>query len=195
MRVLKRDYVRTLLACSCVGLLLGVSVDGQNSNSSSTKSRHRPTRRQTVQKKKPVELDLSGIDPVVLKEIREWQPAGSTRDLYYSYGLRTIRRLPGNVVRVWIKASLKDDSTQGKSDFLKNRRTQGLRTYGYESFARTLELHEYDCTKGEVRVLSQIDYDEIGNVLDSTTYRKPSWDYIVPDSVGASLSKAVCKRE
>ena len=188
MRVLKHNLLRTLLACSCVGVLFGVSVYSQNSNSNTTKSRHRSTKRSTVQKKKPVKLDLSDIDPVVLRDLREWQSAGSTRDLYYSYGLKTIRRLPGNVVRVWIKATLKDDSGGGKSEFLKNRRIQGLRTFGYENYARTLELHEYDCSKGEVRVLSQIDYDETGNVLDSTSYRKPAWDYIVPDSVGESIS-------
>ncbi len=93
------------------------------------------------------------------------------------------------------RPTLKDEGGATKTEFLRNRRTQGLRTHGYEDYSHTLELDEYNCTKGEGRVLSHLDYDDKGNVIDSTTYKNPDWTYIVPNSIGESLLRAVCKQK
>ena len=100
-----------------------------------------------------------------------------------------------NVVRVWAKTTLKDDTEQTKSEFLRNRRAQRLSVTGYENYSHTFELDEYNCAKSEGRVLLQIDYDTKGNVINSASYRNPEWTYVVPDSVGESLLCAVCKRK
>jgi len=103
--------------------------------------------------------------------------------------------LNGNIVRAWIKAALKDDTQQTKSEFLRNRSSQSLRTFGYENYSHALELDEYNCTKGERRVLSRIDYDAKGDVIDSMTSKNAEWTYVVPDSIGESLFRALCRRK
>jgi hypothetical protein len=166
----------------------------QNKNSppkkpARTSTKHRPT------KKIPTfdEYDFSGVDALIREE-KEWPHVGNTSYSSVSYGAKTIRRLKGNIVRVWTKTTLKDQTNETKSEFLRIRKRQGSRPVGYENFSRTFELDEYNCTKGEGRVLSQVDYDEKGNVIDSTSYRNPGWDYVVPNSIGESLLRAVCKK-
>lgn len=138
-------------------------------------------------------FDFSGVDTLIREE-KEWPHVGTTSFSSVSYGAKTIRKLNGNIVRVWTKTTLKDDTIETKSEFMRIRKTQGSRTLGYETFSRTFELDEYNCTKGEGRVLSQVDYDDKGNVIDSTTYRNPGWDYIVPNSIGESILRAACKQ-
>lgn len=105
----------------------------------------------------------------------------------------TVKRVTRNVVRAWTKTELKDDTAQTKSDFLRNRRAQSLPTSGYEDYSHGLELNEYNCATGQGRVLARIDYDATGNVIDSLQYKMPSWTYVVPDSIGDSLSRKLCK--
>lgn len=172
--------------CLLVTLVLPWHVLAQNTNSS------RGAKKST--KRKPADgPDISVIE-AILRNALDWPQVASTNDSSIFYGVRTIRRLNVNVVRVWIKWKLKDDTEETRVAFLRNRKTQGLQTFGYQSFSHTLELHEYNCTTDEMRILSRIDYDDKGNILESTSYRNPEWSYIVPDSVGAALRRAVCQR-
>ncbi|HZE71636.1 MAG TPA: surface-adhesin E family protein [Pyrinomonadaceae bacterium] len=184
-----RDYSTVRVPVASVTILaLTLLCFGQNSNSSSTKSANKRKKRSSTKQPK---LDLTGIDLSVF----DWAQVGTTDDSVVSYGIKTVRRLNGNVVRAWIRTELKDDTEQSKSEFLRNRRAQALRTFGYENYSHTLELNEYNCAKGEGRVLSRIDYDAKGNVIDSTMTKNSEWTYVVPASIGESLSRALCKRK
>ena len=78
---------------------------------------------------------------------------------------------------------------------MRNRTAHSLRTLGYQNYSHTLELHEYNCTKDEMRILSMVDYDTKGNVIDSASAKTAEWDYVAPDTIGDSLFKALCRRK
>jgi hypothetical protein len=167
-------------------LALALLCFGQNNNSSSTKS---GTKRKKQSSTKIPKLDLSALS------VFDWVQVGTTNDSVVSFNVTTVKRLTRNVVRAWTKTKLKDDTQQTKSNFLRNRRAQSLTTVGYDNYSHTLELDEYNCATGQGRVLSHVDYDSNGNVLDSTTVRSPEWTYVVPDSIGDSMLRALCKRK
>jgi hypothetical protein len=193
-----------LVLCLCVSLAPSFYTLGQNNNaSSSNRTTKRATRRKAIKKKSSTEPDISGIDlsefdfsgvDALIREEKEWPHIGNTSYSSVSYGVKTIKRLNGGIIRVWTKMTLKDETTQTKSEFLRIRENQGLSTNGYKNFSHTFELDEYNCVKGESRVLSQVDYDEEGNVISSVSYRNPRWDYIVPDSIGESIFQTICKQ-
>src|SRR6185503_19461738 len=116
----------------CLILTLGLAAYGlaQNVNSSTKK----PTKKQTKQTTKPQSdldgldlsgLDLSGVDEL-LRQQKEWPNVAATSYSSVYYGAKTVRRMNANVVRVWTKTTLKDDTEQAKSEFLRNRRAQRL---------------------------------------------------------------------
>jgi len=179
------------LFCFLLTVLLGTHCFGQTNVNSSTRPAKKETKQKPSKKTGPPDLDLTGVDEL-LRDMKEWPHVGSTRYSLVYYGAKTIKRTNGNVIRVWTKTTLKDRSDETKSEFLRSRQTQGLRIYGYENFSHSLELGEYHCTRSEGRLLSRVDYDVKGNVIDSASYRNPPWDYIVPNSIGESILKVIC---
>jgi hypothetical protein len=188
MRILHRSAWG--LVASLILFTLAAFCVAQNPNPSSTSSK-KPTKHKTTKKINLDDFDFSGIDFSVF----DWTTVGSTNDSTVSYNIKTVRRLNGNIVRAWIKNELKDDTPETRADYLRNRTAQSLRTFGYQNYSHTLELDEYNCTKGEGRVLSRVDYDAKGNVIDSTTSKNAEWTYVVPDSIGDSLFRALCRRK
>jgi len=55
-----------------------------------------------------------------------------------------------------------------------------------------MSLEEYDCNNARQRLLSLIKYDSEGKPLDSIEPEKPSWSYVIPETVGERLMKKVC---
>jgi hypothetical protein len=178
------------LVASLVLLTLAAFCVAQNTNSSS-KSRRKPTKHRTTKKINLDDLDVPRLDLSVL----DWTVVGSTNDSTVSYNTKTVRRLNSNVIRAWFKTELKDDTPETKAEFLRNRTAQSLPTFRYQNYSHTLELHEYNCTKGEVRILARVDYDTKGNVIDSTDLKTALWTYVVPDSIGDSSFHTLCRRK
>ena len=183
---------KMILVCLVV-VLTGIPCFGQTKSKSKGKSRKRPP---VSEKEADYDysglLDLSGIENILGSS--NWKPIAESGGSSYFYGTKTIKRLPGGVVRVWIKEVLNNQTSLGRAEFLRNRKARGVRTYGYEKYSHTLTLYEFNCTKAETRILSTVDYDEAGQVIDSTSYKNSAWDYVVPDSIGESMLKTVCSK-
>jgi hypothetical protein len=62
-------------------------------------------------------------------------------------------------------------------------------------YSHTMNKVEIDCGKDKLKFLNTIDYDEAGTPLEDEEYdeEKAHSSYIVPETMGDYLEKAVCK--
>jgi hypothetical protein len=56
-----------------------------------------------------------------------------------------------------------------------------------------LVLYELKCKTDELRVKSRTEYERDGHVLESDEYQNESWSDVIPDSIGDSIMKTVCR--
>ncbi|MCX5799595.1 MAG: hypothetical protein NTU90_08565, partial [Proteobacteria bacterium] len=69
----------------------------------------------------------------------------------------------------------------------------GFSTKGYKQYGSTVQHVEIDRIYDKHRILSIVDYDESGNVLQSWK-KATAWDYIYPGTMMDHLSKKLPKR-
>ena len=62
----------------------------------------------------------------------------------------------------------------------------------YENFEYEIALHEYNCKDKTWRYLQITSYTKDGKQIE-TVNRPVEWGFVIPDSVGEILYKAVCK--
>lgn len=64
------------------------------------------------------------------------------------------------------------------------------------SYRETIELFSFDCAARSYRLLSYVDYDSYGKVVNS--HSQPDYSYgtgyepIIPDSIGETISTVAC---
>jgi hypothetical protein len=76
---------------------------------------------------------------------------------------------------------------------LKDRERGGSKTAGYEVFRQSLDLYELNCRDSTIRVTSSTDYDYLGTVLGSYQADYARWEDVVPESVGETIIRTVCR--
>jgi hypothetical protein len=125
----------------------------------------------------------SSSDWVKLKEYKDGN--------VYSYKIENVDKKGSNEkVKLWLEQVISDKNRQKK---LQERKENGLSTKGYEKLSTILWLYELDCNQKKERILSINDYDTDGMVLYSGDTEEKEWKYIVPGSMGDTITKEVCK--
>lgn len=122
-------------------------------------------------------------------EAAEWVQYSDVDGVILSYDKEGIV-VNGNLVkvRVWWDYVLEE----ARQEYVDERRSQGFPTIGYENFSYTLKLREYDCQNRKTALLSTVDYDDKGKVLDSFQPEGKMWRNIIPESAGELLYTIVC---
>jgi len=101
-----------------------------------------------------------------------------------SYNKIHIKRTK-DIVKVWTKIVFSDAGRGTNNRGSSNEKRDKL------SFNKS--LIEIDCKEERVRLLSFIQYNTDGSVLNSRYHDKPEWKYIPPDSMLDMLRENVCK--
>jgi hypothetical protein len=118
--------------------------------------------------------DLFELETVTEEELRDsWLLVTLTSTEAIFAKPNRILRLPNQVVRAWFKVYDKDDAAKAVKP-------------------HKLELIEFNCGRGEMRLLSMTTYDAGGNAIDVLEPPSPEWMFVAPDSVGEVQMKKVC---
>ena len=107
----------------------------------------------------------------------------------YSYSKVNIRHSSKNIVQVWEKRVLSEES---RKEYIQIKKDDGKSTKGWDKLSYNIILSEIDCNKKMIHVLSVNLYDTNGDSLDYFSVDNPKWDYIIPDSNTDNLQKKVC---
>ena len=94
-----------------------------------------------------------------------------------------------DVVQVWGRRVFSDE---GRKEFIQDRIDNRLSIEGMDKLDHFNTLYEINCDKKTDRVLSVVSYDTDGKVISSSVV-ETKWEYIVPNSIGDSFLKIVCK--
>ena len=95
-----------------------------------------------------------------------------------------------NIVQVWGNRILSDE---GREEFIRDRRDNGLSTEGLDKLGHVTSLYEINCRQKTGRLLSVVMYDRYGVIIYSGSSVEPEWDYIVPNTDGDTFRKKVCE--
>lgn len=85
------------------------------------------------------------------------------------YDPQSIKRLSGGIVQVWIKQIERYQNDEAKrmvqAELIENRRLSGFPLIGYEKYAYSKTMLEFDCAKRMVREPCIKDYDETDKLI------------------------------
>jgi surface-adhesin protein E len=120
------------------------------------------------------------------------------RDTFETYyDAASIERSQQGIVRVWLKQIPVTPNAAERqrivSAIIRNRKLNKMSTDGYEKYAYTLTLFEFDCSGRKGRGVSIKDYDEAEKLLGSDTKEGSSFAPVLEGSSSEVILKAVCK--
>jgi len=119
----------------------------------------------------------------------DWVEYTRSKGLIFLYNTVSIKHLTKDIVQVWDKSIYSDEAREKEIQSLIE---YGSSTTGYDKLSQKWVLHEIDCKKHRLRMLSIIEYDTDSNVLYSDSIER-EWDYLPPDSIWDTLRKKVCE--
>jgi len=106
---------------------------------------------------------------------------------------KTLQRLPGGIIHVWVKDDAIKSRKGLKSRIVRERKKQGLSLEGFEKYSYTLTLYDFNCKERKYRTIQIMAYDDRGRTLDSIDAGDAAeWKNIVPDTLGDEILEAVC---
>lgn len=129
-------------------------------------------------------VSLSVMGVYSISEGADWKYFGSERLFHFYYDNESVK-YEGNIVKVWTKQVIKDDTAL--LDFLRGMTERGESTRGYENFSYILGLDEINLYTKEYRFLKITVYDKYGRVLWTKTYDYSKWEAIPPESMVNTL--------
>lgn len=180
--------VRTVLALIItLSALTTTSLMGQSKKSRASKSR-RATRAGQASKPKSPDIDFSDLPSQ--REAPEWKYFGTSGGQMFFYNTKNISKTQNGFTKVWVKSKYLDESA-GRVETIKNRSDHNLPTTGYENFAFTLLAYEVNCGSQQFRLVSFIDYDDRGKVLESDEF-EGKWSDPIPESIGKGILESAC---
>ena len=113
------------------------------------------------------------------------------------YDAANIERQPKNIVRVWLKQMpvTRTDAEMQRiiNSIIENRKANEMSTKGYEKFAYSLMLVEFDCAGRRGRSIAIKDVDQAEKPLSSDTREDAPFAPVVEDSVSEVIMEAACK--
>ncbi len=113
----------------------------------------------------------------------DWRLYARSADGTEYYDTDNMTRPSKDVIRVWEKMIYSEKGVQGQVESLGEK---------FRKSAYRMTLNELNCAEKKVRVLSISEYSTDGEVLFSSDYQEPKWQFIVPESLAELLSKGVC---
>ena len=128
----------------------------------------------------------------------DWQSLGTGEDdalvWKISYDANSVKRKQKGIVEVWTKqepASTGDDRQRLVEGVIHNRKVDNMPTHGYDKYANTQTLFEFDCARKKDRAPLYRDYDTAGKMIG--THAHVSDFTPVDNPVEQALLTAVCK--
>lgn len=120
----------------------------------------------------------------------DWEVYGKGKGggaLYY-YDPQSIKRVSKDIIRVWHK------TTYTETTYTEKSMQDVIKGFEFEpkEVSCSIALFEYDCSEKKVRTLSLTTYTKAGDAIDTISYDSPSWNFVIPDSVGEFLFNIVC---
>jgi len=100
------------------------------------------------------------------------------------YDAANITHPSKDIVRTWVRLVYSKDGVALQVKELGKR---------YEDLSYTLSLLEVNCAAKKNRVLQSTSYSRDGNVISSNQSQQTEWSLIIPESIGETLYKTVCK--
>lgn len=121
----------------------------------------------------------------------EWTIFGNTKDYIWYYDAQSIKPPSNDLVRLWAKLLVKDESIAQKT--IEARKGYNLSIKGYENFIGTKELIEVKCSTNQYRIISLIEIDSKENILDSHSSESSNkLTFIARNSAIENLHKIIC---
>lgn len=171
-----------------LSVLSNAPLMGQSKKSRASKSRRASRAGQVSKPKSPNIIDFS--DVASQQEPSDWKYFAMSGGQIYFYNIKSISKTQTGFTKVWVKSKYLDKSA-GRVETIKNRSDQNLPTNGYEKFAFTLLAYEVNCSAQQFRLVSFIDYDDSGKVLESDEF-EGKWSNPVPESIGSGILDFTC---
>lgn len=113
------------------------------------------------------------------------------------YDAANIERQNKDIVRVWLKQIpiTKNDAERQRivSGIIENRKLNNMGIKGYEDFAYSLTLVEFDCSGRKARSISIKDYDRAEKLLGSDRKEGVPFAPAPKDSLAGMILEAACK--
>ena len=113
------------------------------------------------------------------------------------YDTANIDRQDKGFVRVWLKqvpiTKTETDRKRIVSGIIENRKLNEMSVKGYEEFAYSLTLVEFDCSGRKGRKTAIKDYDRAEKLLGSDRKEGFSFAPVPEESLPGIIMKAVCK--
>ena len=120
----------------------------------------------------------------------EWQRVTSSNNEVFWCNMRTRLRLPGGIVKAWIKEEPKEGRL---SEVRAELHTANVR-YDTDQYTYLLTLWEFKCGTRMSRSIEQIAYGEGGSVLSDITVHNAEWGDLAPETIGESLYEFNCRK-
>jgi hypothetical protein len=112
----------------------------------------------------------------------EWMPYAET-DLYrFYFNSRSLDHSHKQYVKAWTKAEPRND--EAREELVKKKQGGG-------QYLFTVTQYEIDCANRMIRLVSTIDYGDMG-VMSADTPRVSRWAAVVAGSDSDRLQRAVC---
>jgi len=111
-------------------------------------------------------------------------------DVYFYKKVNVEKKDGNHLIQVWDKIVFSDE---GREKYIQILKKIGSSTEGRDKLSYSMTLKEIDCKKERSRDLSISQYDMDGHKIYQGNFDKPEWNYIVPDSIGESFMKKICK--
>jgi len=123
---------------------------------------------------------------------QNWVFVGETENIKLYYDKDNISYPSKNIVRFCEKRV--SIPSQNIKDYIKKGESKrSLINKGHEQYSHKVVYTECNCKEKTFMYLSQTDFDIQGSVLRTLTFSEKDKDSIMPDSIGDSLFKVVCK--
>lgn len=116
----------------------------------------------------------------------EWVAIEGTADWYFDKS--SIRADGFGNTWYWMKTILPDHLIKASADITKHTRNP----IDYSKYSYTLRYQGVNCKQGTTSISHGTNYDENGYVIESFKAEKIEFNPDTPDSIGESISKAVC---
>lgn len=117
-----------------------------------------------------------------------WVYYADSKDGSYYYDKTRIKKMTNNHVMIWSR-----DEADNPNHIKMVAEERGYYGNKYDNYSYSLTLYEIDCQHAKLATANNIDYDKSGYVIDSTKANDLKFETIIPDSIGDSLYKKICK--
>lgn len=149
-------------------------------------------------------LIVTSVSSSVVRPVQttpEWKYVSTLEDDRDSwktyYDAANIERHEKGIVGVWLKQTpvTRDDAERQRilKGIIENRKINNMSVKGYEKFAYTLTLVEFDCSGKKARSVSIKDYDDAEKLLGSDTQMGVPFAPVGEHSLPRLILEAVCK--